>query len=108
MEKYNKKQRHAIYKKALKCFDEKTTEFSNGLRVDFNVYDYICWSIQYGALGSIFNVISTTEILESFPEMEMFEPVVRTNENTVSWFKGNKKGKLSREIVLEFCIIMTR
>lgn len=94
MSKYTKKQRHEIYKKALK-------------RLQNDEYKFICYAIK-GEVSYGFNY-------SDFPEFDLFNPGI--DACVGGWFNLstsedysvlNPVNAINRQQILMFCIEMTR
>ncbi len=88
-----KKQRHEVYKKAL-----RQVEIKNFL----NVYS-ICGAIKRTCFDKG-NFISTSILLDEFPEFALFKP--DDKDQFYYWFRVDDLQ--TRQIVIDFCILMTK
>ena len=99
MKKLTKKQRHEIYKKALELtYNDEPIYYHEYIKKnELGLCTFIGWGVFKGDFTNVYN--------RSLIEMYLFEP----DNNPDCWYKDyDSVNLLNRQLVLMFCIEMTR
>ena len=87
-----KKQRHKVYKKALVHYNKSIKYL-----LEYDIAKGLCECIAKAA-----NTHYTNIYFSNYEEFKMFEPDI----HGIFWF--DKHDTLTRQIILDFCILMTK